>query len=145
MLNKELLLTGKEKLFTHIVIPAVTGDDYRGTFYGFSGSKGSCSPLTWSKEGWASAKIVSLTNLVGDMTVGSTTLVFGSVQNNPTPVTLYLCRLDKNIQLSKSFSANQFTMNTTWYNKELFNYNDVGKEIPIWLSLTPPPSNTKVF
>ena len=135
MIYKEKLAGGGDSLdtslYTHIV-SVVNYSTLFGNRYGFSGSNGNIEPKT------VTVNSVSLTigSLSSYSSRATTTLSFSSQVT--TSGSLYIGRYDTKLKTEV-----QLRQNTEIYpffaEPILFSESDVDKDIPIWLSTTPPP------
>ena len=134
MIYKEKLAGGGDSLdsslYTHIV-SVVNYSTLFGNRYGFSSSNGNIEPKT------VTVNSVSLTigSLSSYSSRATTTLSFSSQVT--TSGLLYIGRYDQ--QLKEWVQLQENTEGGYTFSKRLFSESDVGKDIPIWISTTPPP------
>ena len=116
-------------LYTHIV-SVVNISSLFGNSYGFSGSNGNIEPKT------VTVNSVSLT--IGSLNSysGRESTKFSFSSQVTTSGLLYIRRYDTQLKIGV-----QLRENTELYTfaDKLFSESDVGKDIPIWFSTTPPP------
>ena len=70
-----------------------------------------------------------------------TSVVIRPVVQNPESVTLYLGRSDIQRSFGSSKGSNQGYLRATGFifSGNLFNEEDIGKTVPVWISTEPPP------
>lgn len=143
MLNKELLGGGVsdtlypvgENDYTHIVTVGTVLAN--GLSYGYIGSAGSILPTTYSDDIPYSFIQRLSCNIEAIITIDCA-LEWRDILYRKD---LYLYRSDNHkLYLTKHiFSSDGFTIEEPSLAGLLFTSDDVGKEIPIWLSTEPPP------
>lgn len=142
MLNKELLLapTKEELAYTHIVTvsKATDGGIIPMTYIGYASIPGfrigAMSPNTLL-AGSTKISITVCANVTG---LKPTVNLETDKVALPNPTTLWLGR-PNTYQAGKVGYVNGNGTQVMWYDLVLFTEEDIGKEIPIWLSYERPP------
>lgn len=131
MLNKELMLIPKAgKDYTHIVTVASAGP----RMIGYGDGEGDIEPkeLDLTSIG---ADVFTIFELVSNSMTKSTTVRVGSFLGiNVGQV--FLGRADTKAMLGTNSTVRETAGWTSWEG-ELFEYDEVGKQVPIWLATTP--------
>lgn len=121
--------------YTHIVSVASWSNFVSSSNYGFNTSNGgNIEPKTVTVNGVA-LTIGALSNFPRSTTY-RLSLAFSSQVT--TSGTLYIGRYDKLLKITVQLNENTEIYNVT-HTSPLFSPSDVGKDISIWLSTTPPP------
>lgn len=140
MLNKELLRGGSDKLYpvdendyTHIVTVGTVKTG--GRSYGYIGSAGSISPTLYSDDIPYSIIQRLSCNTFGEINI-SCALEWRDMLNRKH---LYLYRSDNHKLYLNCFPPDNFTIMEPSLAGLLFTPDELGKEIPVWLSTEMPP------
>ena len=138
MFNKGLLLSSGGKgwaPYTHIVTVAKWPDIET---YGYNSvlNRGMIAPKTLKVNSLGEAPIFSFISSSVSNPLGRISITIEHSTKDDL-INLYLGRSDKraNFGLPNTFAAGA----GVWKDKKLFDSSDVGKEIPVWISYTPPP------
>ena len=128
MLGKELFAGGGNLSFTHIVNVQLNPDDLNKVGY-HGGSAGGINPLFVTTADRDNREIIYF---YADLE--TTYLNIGIQGYNP----LFLGRADNKQYLGLVNMPSFLIRDYTW-DQPIFNSNDAGKYIPIWLATDPPP------
>ena len=138
-MKSELLATSKAGVheYTHVVNVGSTTSNLNITWIGYNGAT-SGFPLTGSiiPNTFEGFTISGLLQVPGVDSSGRALINFGLVSYDNINRSLYIARKDNQF-LANIALQNYYLL--SYVSGELFNNNDVGKDVPIWLATTPPP------